>query len=147
MTDNPHEIMDKYFRDQLRKMSQAWAEQIDREIMGTSADLELERSRKRNKDENMNEPMKSGPPFTRWRRIKRDIGWRIHDAISPSLAKVSHVLYYDKGGYPDARRGRFLAGIREFCWAYVCGDTVRHSIHLANIHWGIKKPLRRLFRK
>jgi len=78
-------------------------------------------------------------PFTTWQRQKRRIGWKIHDIISPLLVKVHYACYYDKRRLPNVRRGKWLAGISEFCWCYSCGDSVKFSLHVANIYWGIGK--------
>jgi hypothetical protein len=83
--------------------------------------------------------MKKGKPkLTKWQMRKRNMQFRINDLFSPLCKKIHFALYYDRQDNPDQIRGKFLDGVSEFCWAYACGDTIKHSLKLANIHWGIK---------
>lgn len=74
-------------------------------------------------------------PLTKRQQFQRKLGWRIHDLTSPIFSWVHHRLYYSREGYPDQNRGKFLNGLSELCWCYVCGDSFLFSIHIGNIYW------------
>ena len=79
------------------------------------------------------------PKLTKWQMRKRNLRFRINDLLSPTCRRIHFAIYYDKDGNPDQVRGKWLDGLSEFCWVYACGDTVRHSLKTANIHWRIRK--------
>lgn len=39
--------------------------------------------------------------------------------------------------YPGASRGKWLDGLEEVIWCWICGDSLRFSLHIGNIYWKV----------
>ena len=81
-------------------------------------------------------PAQERSAFRRWRnhliwRFNR----RVHDLLYPLISFI-HRTWFSVEKQPF---DKWYAGGREFCWSFLCGDSIGRAIHIANIYWGIGK--------
>jgi hypothetical protein len=58
-------------------------------------------------------------------KAARWAAWQIHSRI------------YYSGDHFGQTHGKFLDGLSEMCWTYLCGYSVTFALHCANIYWGV----------
>jgi len=77
----------------------------------------------------------SEQPAENKKNFRQRLAWRFNQRFWPIGLVPIRWLFFHTSLRSDHHQSNFMSGLREFCWSYICGYSLREAWRIGCIWW------------